>query len=190
MKIIVGLGNAGQSYKNTRHNIGFAALEKFWSSEKNKFNDFKFIKRYKAEISQGKINQEKIILVKPQTYMNLSGQAIKPIMKFYKIRPGDLWVIHDDKDLYLGTIRISRGRGSAGHKGVQNVIDELGSKDFARFRLGVMTPRGEKITAEKFVLKKFSKSELTEVKKIIEKTVSCLETAISLGVEKTMAKYN
>jgi PTH1 family peptidyl-tRNA hydrolase len=192
MKIIVGLGNPGKKFEKTRHNLGFMVLDGF--SKKNKFPKFKMKKEFLAMVSEKKIGKEKIILVKPQTFMNNSGLAVKEILKKLRtsnIEPltSNLWVIHDDLDIPFGKIKISFGRGSGGHKGVQSIIDEIGRKDFVRFRIGI----GKKevgIRKKEFVLEKFSKKEEKILKKVIELICRAIEMAIKEGIEKAMSEFN
>jgi len=187
MKIIVGLGNPGKKFEKTRHNLGFMVLDKF--SRKNKFPKFKMEKEFLAEISEKKIGKEKIILVKPQTFMNSSGKSVKLLTRTFNFEPKNLFVIHDDLDIPFGKIKISFGRGSAGHKGVQSIIDELGAKDFVRFRIGI----GKKevgIRKKEFVLEKFSKKEEKILKKVIELIYQAIEMAIREGVERAMSEFN
>jgi len=192
MKIIVGLGNPGKKFEKTRHNLGFMVLDRF--ARKNKFPKFKMKKEFLATVSEKKIGKEKIILVKPQTFMNNSGLAVKRI--FEKLRTSNiepltsnLWVIHDDLDILFGKIKISFGRGSGGHKGVQSIIDEIGRKDFVRFRIGI----GKKevgIRKKEFVLEKFSKKEEKILKKVIELICRAIEMAIKEGIKKAMSEFN
>jgi PTH1 family peptidyl-tRNA hydrolase len=154
MKLIIGLGNPGQKYNNTRHNVGFEILDLL-------SKDFKFEKKFHAEIAK---NGE-LLLAKPQTFMNLSGSAVQAIMTFYKITPDNLTVIHDDLDINIGEYKIQTNRSSAGHNGVQSIIDTLGTKDFHRIRVGIKSEKANpNIPVENFVLNKFSKEE----EKIIE----------------------
>lgn len=146
MLLIVGLGNPGKKYQNTRHNIGARMVDKL-------------------------PKRSGFIVVKPKTFMNQSGKAVKALIKFYKIKPENLWIIHDDIDLPLGKIRISKGRGSGGHKGVQSIIDELGTKDFWRLRIGICPKEGKPKNIEKFVLQKFTKEEEKIVKEVIKKAI-------------------
>jgi PTH1 family peptidyl-tRNA hydrolase len=196
------LGNPGKKFQKTRHNLGFRVLEEFL--KENNFPKFKLSKKFKAEISEGEIFGKKIILAKPQTFMNESGKAVKLLTKTYlpatrlrsrrwqagNLKPKTLFVIHDDIDLPLGEIKISIGRGSAGHKGVQSIIDELGTKNFVRFRVGIMNYELGIKKIEKFVLEKFTKTEEKIVKKLIKKTVEAIEFALKEGIEKTMQKFN
>jgi len=167
MILIVGLGNPGKKYQKTRHNIGFRVVDELKS-----------------------LNLKRVILVKPKTFMNLSGKAVKSLMTKYKVPPLNLWVIHDDIDLPLGKIRISVGRGAAGHKGVESIIKELGTKNFVRFRIGICPKAGKPKNIEKFVLQKFNKKEEKLVKEVIKKTTQAIEFSLKEGLEKAMSKYN
>lgn len=190
MKIIVGLGNPGKQYEKTWHNLGFLTLDEFQKQNPDNFDNFKLNKKFKAEISIGKIDKEKIILAKPQTFMNLSGESIKLILKFYKIKPNDLWAIHDDIDLSLGKIKISQNSSAAGHKGVQNIIDNIKTKNFTRFRIGIKAEREYKIPTEEYVLQKFSKEEEKIINQSIEKTIQALNLAIEKDVKTAMNEFN
>jgi PTH1 family peptidyl-tRNA hydrolase len=190
MKLIVGLGNPDKKYQNTPHNLGFVAVDKIQKEYKEFFPNFKLNKKFQAEISKGKFPDKDIILAKPQTFINLSGKSVQAIKKFYKIRPQNIWIFHDDIDLPLGKIRISKGSGAAGHKGVQNIIDLLGTKNFVRFRMGIKTPMAEKILSEDFVLRKFSKSDQIKAGKMIEQILEACNTAAELGIAKAMNKFN
>lgn len=177
MKLIVGLGNPGIKYKKTRHNVGFRVIDEiaanfqFQPYEKQQAAAiFNFQPIFNAQISKGIFKRQKIILAKPRTYMNNSGQAVKSLTKNYKLKTKNLLVIHDDLDLALGKFKLQKGRGSAGHKGVQSIIDALGTKDFWRLRIGIKPVDNEQQTmnnVEKFVLGKFTKKE----EKIIQKTI-------------------
>lgn len=198
--LLAGLGNPGKKYAHTRHNAGFLFVDYFWKKYRDEFDfsDWEFKKNLNAEISVGKIKNSakkkntglnilavasllspnkkypedaKIILVKPQTFMNLSGVAVKKALKFYKIKPGDLIVAHDDIDLALGKFKISVGSRAAGHNGVQNVIDQLGTKDFARIRIGVNNRGDKKIPTEKYVLGKLTSAETKKISETISKIV-------------------
>ncbi len=188
MIIIVGLGNPGQKFENTPHNLGFAVVDIF--KERNDFPDFSLSKKFNVQISEAVFNNEKIILAKPQTFMNLSGVSIKKMTKNYKLETESLIVVHDDIDLALRKIKIAVGRGSAGHKGIESIIKECGTKDFARFRVGVKPNSGEMKNPERFVLRKFDKTEEKTIKEVIERTAEAIEFAITQGVEKTMNEYN
>jgi len=144
MFLIAGLGNPGEKYQKTRHSIGFSVIENLKLKIEN-FSDWKHEKKFQAEISQGKIDKQKVILAKPQTFMNNSGKAVTKLTKNYKLKTINLFVIHDDADLPLGTIRIVKNRGSAGHKGVESIMRALKTQNFVRFRIGTWTEQNRKI---------------------------------------------
>jgi PTH1 family peptidyl-tRNA hydrolase len=137
--MIVGLGNPGREYRETRHNIGFMVVDTFAAKHEIKLSKV----QNKAIVGIGKIGETKVILVKPQTYMNLSGQAVSALVRFYKIPLGNLVVAHDDVDLPFGVIRMRPGGGSAGQKGINSIIERVGSQDFPRLRMGVGRPPGQ-----------------------------------------------
>lgn len=156
MKLVVGLGNPGKEYDNTRHNFGFMVVEKF--------GPFRFDKTFNALVNKN----ASVIFALPQTFMNESGLAVQKISDFFKIGPDDLWVIHDDIDLPLGEVRMSQGQSSAGHKGVESIISSLGTQDFHRLRLGIMSASKGMIPTEKFVLQNFTDLENPTVTKTID----------------------
>ena len=190
MIVILGLGNPGKKYQKTRHNIGFRVVEEF--AKENNFPSFRVSKKIRAEISEGTFDNEKIILAKPQTFMNLSGKSVKKLTCNLQLTTDNLWVVHDDIDLPLGKIKIAISRGAAGHKGVESIIKELKTKKFVRFRIGVNheTCNMKHETAEKFVLEKFSKKEEKIVGEVIKKTMQAIEIALGEGVEKAQSTYN
>jgi len=193
MKIIFGLGNPGEKYRKTRHNIGFRIIEEF--VRKNNFPKFKSIRKFNAEISERVLNREKIILSKPQTFMNLSGKAVKSFTNFYHLPTTDLYLIHDDIDLPLGKIKIAIGRGGAGHKGVESAIKELKTKNFVRFRIGIQPSTknimgGKPKNVERFVLQKFNNEEEKIVEKVIKKTIEAIEMILKEGPERVMSRFN
>jgi len=201
MIIIVGLGNPGKKYQNTRHNVGFQAIDEIAANFQ--FSPAPFSRGgvqsiFNAQISKGQIANEKIILVKPQTFMNQSGKAIKSLLKKISLNTRivelskHLWIIHDDIDLPLGKIRIAKNRGSAGHKGAESIIKELGTKNFIRFRIGIKPKQSCKPVygAERFVLRCFTKEEKEIIKKVIKKTVKAIELFLREGLEKAMNEYN
>lgn len=176
MKLIIGLGNPGNKYKKTRHNIGFMVIDEITTNFQFPIFNFKSI--FNAEISKKILKNQKIILVKPQTFMNNSGRAVKAIIDYYKITTEDIIVIHDDIDLDLGEIKMQQDRSSAGHNGVQSIIDSIGTKDFTRIRIGIKPINKEiSIDTEKFVLQKFTKEEEI-VQKTIEKAAALVVAAL------------
>jgi len=189
MIIIVGLGNPAKKFKNTPHNIGFETINRF--QKENNFPNFSFSKKFQAKISEKKINQKKVILLKPQTFMNSSGETVASTINFYKIKPTpeSIWVVHDDIDLKMGNLKISNNRGSGGHKGVKSIIDKIKTKNFTRFRIGIK-PEKEKVATDKFVLKKLNKDQKKIIKEVIQKTTQALPAAINKGIEKATINYN
>jgi len=152
MKIIVGLGNPGDKYKLTRHNIGFMILD---AMAEELDLSWQFNKKFNAEIA--KFNDS--LLAKPQTFMNLSGESVRKILAFHKLAENSLIVIHDDIDVDFGRYKIANDSRAAGHNGVQSIIDQLGTQKFTRYRIGVRNEQRNNIPADKFVLEKFSKEE-------------------------------
>ena len=193
MILIIGLGNPGKKYDNTRHNVGFIVVDEF--QRKNKFPVFKLSNKFLAETSEENLNGEKIILAKPRTFMNESGKSVKKLVSSSGLKISDLWVIHDDIDLPLGKIRIVKNRGAAGHKGVESIAKTLGTKDFVRFRIGIRPTtiiRGQKtkINVENFVLQKFKKEEEKIIETVIGKAIEAIEFSLKERVEKAMSEFN
>jgi len=173
MYVIVGLGNPEKKYEQTRHNVGFLVLDAF--QKEHGFSEFTLSRKHTSLISKGILNETKILLAKPQTFMNNSGRAVKSLAA---TKP-DLILVHDDIDIPLGKIKISKNRGSAGHKGIDSIIQSLGTKNFTRIRIGIQPTRGKPTNVEKFVLQKFSKQEIQTVKKVIKTATASLKTIIS-----------
>jgi len=169
MKIIFGLGNPGTEYEGTRHNIGFYfadKLRKAWD-----FPDYKYQNNYDAWFSKGIYDNKEVILAKPATFMNDSGKSVQTITQFYKIDPKDIIVIHDDLDIVVGNYKISKNVSSAGHNGIDSIIEKIGTQDFTRVRVGVEMEAGRQsrqTSGEEFVLQKFTEDELEKIKRISE----------------------
>lgn len=164
MKLIIGLGNPGKQYEKTRHNAGFIVLDAL--REKWEFSEFQFSKKFNAEVSEGSVDGSKMILAKPQSFMNRSGQVVRAIMDFYKLTPEDIIVIHDDLDIDLGTFKVSSDTSAGGHNGVQSIVDHLGTQQFKRIRIGIEGAERKKsrtMPGEAFVLQDFSDEELSAV---------------------------
>lgn len=166
MRLIVGLGNPGKQYEQTRHNIGFMALDAI--ADRFGFPAFQENKKFFGLVSEGSIQNEKTLLLKPQTFMNFSGKSVRAAMDFYKISLADISLIHDDVDLELGTYKITENSRSAGHRGVQNVIDTLGTQEFRRCRIGA-GPVPENMETDAFVLKKMHDEDLKILGEVFEK---------------------
>ena len=182
--IIIGLGNPGVKFKGTRHNVGFMVLDKF--AEGNNFPEFRLQKKLEALVSEGIIGENKIILAKPQTFMNESGKAVQKILK--SMPKASLIAVHDDVDMPTGKIKIVEERGSAGHKGVESIIKNVGNEGLIRFRIGIAGQTGTK--AKEVVLKKFTSGEKKNITETIAKVAEALNFFLQNGPEKTMNKYN
>lgn len=165
MKIILGLGNPGKEYERTRHNLGFMAVD--YLREALDYSPWKEDKKKEILFSEGKSGKKKVLIVKPLTFMNRSGDALRKIVSKSKVRPEDLLVIHDELDLPWGSLRSAISRGSAGHKGVESILLAFGSKDFKRIRVGVGRPV-ENTATEKYVLGKLKKEEASALPGILE----------------------
>ncbi|MEA3272218.1 MAG: aminoacyl-tRNA hydrolase [Patescibacteria group bacterium] len=171
MKLIIGLGNPGRKYKKTRHNVGFRVLDEMIKDSSTSLRtSFKFDKKFNADV----VKKGQIIFAKPQTFMNKSGEAVWAIQKYYKIKSDDIVVVHDELYLELGKVRESTGSRSAGHNGVQSIINLLDTKNFTRVRIGI-GPCPKKIPAEKFVLQKFSRKEEKELEEIIKRVIEIIK---------------
>ncbi len=187
MKLIIGLGNPSPEYEKTRHNAGFLVLEKFLQKQ-SEVEEWRLKKKSGAEIIETKIEKEKIILARPQTFMNKSGEAASWLMKFYKIQPSDILVIHDDLDLPLGALRLKQGGSSAGHQGVESIIQAIGP-DFIRVRLGI-APQNRVKRAERFVLEKFTAAEVNKLEPQLTRAAAAIVLIIQEGLSKAMSLYN
>lgn len=183
--LIVGLGNPGRDYRDNRHNIGFMVLDALAVRLNLSFSRFQF----KALVTSGEYGGNKFILAKPQTYMNLSDQAVVSILKFYKLPLSNFIVANDDLDLPLGTIRIRPSGGSAGQKGVNSIIENLGTQDFPRLRLGIGRPPGQMQAAD-YVLQNFGIGEMTLVNDMIQRAVDAVLLFAESGLNAAMTKYN
>ena len=183
--LIVGLGNPGREYKHTRHNIGFMAVDKLAADLGIRFTKV----QSKAIIGITPFEEAKLILSKPQTFMNLSGQAVSSLMRFYKVPLEQLLVIHDDIDLPLATIRIRPGGGSAGQKGLGSIIEQLGTQSFARMRIGVGRPPG-RMSAPDYVLQDFDKAEQSLMERVVAEASEAARIFVRDGLETAMNKYN
>lgn len=190
MKLIIGLGNPGKKYQNTKHNAGFLTLD-FLAEEligKNpKWNESK---KGKVQYLKTEINGEVVELLKPQSFMNNSGFGVKYAQKKHDFKPEDIFVIYDDLDIDLGDIKVGFFESAGGHNGVKSVIQHLGFHNFLRFRIGIKTPLLERIPADKYVLSRFSFFDKLKFKKAIHKTAEAIESAIEKDPREIMNKYN
>ena len=185
MKLIVGLGNPGNKYEKTRHNIGFMFTDEL--VKKNNFN-FTLDKKLQTKIASGIINNEKVYIIQPQTYMNLSGEAVRAVCKYYGIDVNDILVIYDDLDLPVGKVRIRPNGSSGGHRGMQNIIDMLQTKEIHRIRIGIDGCDKDKVID--YVLGRFNKEEEIEISLIISKADLMIESYLKESFENFMNRYN
>ena len=203
MKLIVGLGNPGEQYEKTRHNVGFMVVEQFLKDfQTSKDTLWQDSKKFKADIAEiewqpkhGKA--QKAMLVKPKTYMNNSGMAVGALATFYKVGPEDILVVHDDVDLRLGSLRIRKGGGSGGHRGIESLLSLFPDGNFWRVRCGIGRPE-DTIKAnmasskgiDDFVLGNFSHEEHGRVKELVHRAAKALEMSLEEDLEAAMNKYN
>jgi len=187
MHLIVGLGNPKKEYEGTRHNVGRDLLLDF--AKKNSFPEFSENKKFNALSSERKLEKQKIILLLPETFMNLSGDAVGKAIRFFKIKPENILVLQDDIDLPFKKAKISFDKNSGGHKGIEDIIKKLGTKKFWRLRIGI-NPTKKKKDAMTVVLKNFSKKEQEELKKLKKKIDEAILSFILKSPEKAMAEFN
>ena len=184
IKLLVGLGNPGTRYARNRHNVGFMAVEAF--ARKHSF-DIKR-KKFNAEIAEGAIDGTRLLIAKPQTYMNLSGEAVSKLFLFYKVAPHDLLVVYDDLDLPLGKLRL-RGSGSAGgHHGMESIIAHIGTSEFPRLRVGIGRPNPEADVDH--VLGNFEGDERQVAEESIERAAEAIEAWMKDGITVAMNRFN
>ena len=185
MKLVVGLGNPGKQYEATKHNIGFMVIDAIadsvphtpWKEEQS------------AEVCSITVDGEKVLLVKPQTFMNASGESVGPLMRYYKIDPSDVYCIYDDMDLPVGKLRIRPNGSSGGHNGIKSLISHIGTENFPRFRVGIGRPLPQ-WTVIDHVLAPFSEESQEKVQKGIKDTVKAVLGTLEVGIDKGMNLFN
>ena len=182
MKLIVGLGNPGKQYETTRHNMGFMAID-FYVQK----NNLSLKKKFNGLYCETTIKGEKVIILKPQTYMNLSGDSIIQFMNYYHIDVEDLLVVYDDKDFEVGTFKIKRGGSSGGHNGMNNIISHLKTQNIKRIRIGISK---NEIPLIDYVLQKMSKEEIEKVNNILPIISDVIDDFVRLDFDALMSKYN
>jgi peptidyl-tRNA hydrolase, PTH1 family len=183
--VIAGLGNPGKKYAQTRHNAGFMLIDLLAKEHDMVFDELS----HKGMVARGKIGPLNALLVKPQAYMNLSGETIAPICRFYKVPFDHLLVVCDDIDIPLGTLRLRPGGGSAGHRGMQSIIQQLGSDEFPRLRIGVSRPPGN-MAAEDYVLLPLNPAEAQVLEISLKNGLQAIETILTDGLEAAMNRFN
>ncbi len=183
--LIVGLGNPGREYQGSRHNFGFMVVDRLAV----RLNAQKLRLQSKAIVTDAIYQERKLILAKPQTYMNLSGQAVQGLLRFYRLPLEALLVAHDDLDLPYGTLRLRPGGGAGGQRGVESVIQSLGVKEFPRLRLGIGRPPG-RMEPKDYVLQEFSAAEQKALSEILERAADAVLIFATEGLDKAMNRYN
>jgi len=186
MRLIAGLGNPGRRYRNTRHNIGFTAVQALAKSYRSSFKREGALAALSARI---KIAGESVILALPLTFMNLSGLAVGALLKKYRLHPQSLLVVCDDLDLELGRLKVKSSGSSGGHRGLESIIDILGSQSFSRLRLGIGRPP-ENVDPAEYVLTGFTKKEKETAREVIDNAARCCESWVSKGIIGTMNIFN
>lgn len=186
MYLIVGLGNPGVKYTLTRHNIGFLAIDalaRSYGAEVSKED-------HKALTLKMKLDDKDVLLVKPQTFMNLSGESVIPLMQYYKVVPENLLVIHDEVDQPFGYMKLQKNRGAAGHNGIRSVTEQLGHQDYARLRLGVGRPSNTHVPVSDYVLQNFDKQEQAQLAEFLNHAGDAVEAFIFNGLERAAGEFN
>lgn len=183
--LIVGLGNPGRRYRNDRHNIGFMVMNQLAEKYGEAFGKVQF----DALVTIFRLDGEKVLLVKPQTFMNNSGTSVAQLKRYYRILSTNILIIFDDLDLPVGYLRVRPQGGSGGHQGMQSIIKNIGSQEFPRMRLGIGRPPG-KMDPSTYVLQSFTEEESLTVEIQLNRAVECIETFLSDGIETAMNHFN
>lgn len=183
--LLIGLGNPGREYRDNRHNFGFMLIDRLIV----RLNARGMKLQSKAIVTDAVYNEHKLILAKPQTYMNLSGQSAQGLIHFYKLELSNVIIAHDDLDLPFGTIRLRPGGGPGGQKGVASTIEHMGTQDIPRLRMGIGRPPG-RMDAAAYVLQDFSKDEMKELSSILDRAADAVLTFVNDGLDKAMNKFN
>ena len=192
MKLIVGLGNPGRDYVNNRHNVGFKCVDLFAREHGISLNQ----RRARSKLGTGEVANTRIVVAKPQTFMNLSGEAVSALARRYKLSPEDILVIHDDLDLPLGKIRIREKGSSGGHNGLKSIIARLGTRDFPRIRVGIAPNESSdgaaapEVDAVEHVLSDFTDAEKTVMREVYLKVTAAIHCILAEGISAAMNKYN
>lgn len=182
IKLVTFLGNPGNEYARTRHNIGWLVADKF-----SPLVGTNWQKKFKGSLSQATISGQKIHFLKPQTFMNLSGESVQAAMQFFKIKSDELLVVHDDIELVFGVIGFKKGGGLGGHNGLRSIEKQIGTRDFCRFRIGVSRPSHGSVAS--YVLSKFSTEEQEWLPVLLEKSASLLERSLGEGIDDYVKRF-
>ena len=185
MKLVVGLGNPGSRYERTRHNVGFGVVERLAERHGVAVKD----KRFNARIGRGQIVGEQVLLARPQTWMNLSGDSVGPMKGYYKLTREEIIVVHDDLDLPFGVVRIKAGGGHGGHNGLRDLVKKTGGAEFNRVRIGIGRPDGPMDPAD-YVLARWSAEQASVVPDLVDRAADCVEAVLRDGVKDAMNRFN
>lgn len=187
MKIVIGLGNPTNKYENTRHNVGFKVLDELADRIGSNFS---VENKFKSHVLKGIIKSEQVLLVKPQTFMNLSGEAVALIIGYFKVDINDMIVVYDDLSLEMGTLRFRANGSDGGHNGIKSIINSLGgNKNFVRLKVGI-GPQPPYMPAEKFVLGEFTSQEQELLKDVVKVSANAVECFINSGISEAQNKFN
>jgi len=185
MKVIVGLGNPGGSYSRSRHNVGFRVVDELAERHGMRFSR----REYKSQVADGRIGDEPVLLMKPQTYMNLSGDAVQRARRDLRLEPNEFLVVYDDLDLAVGRLRVGASGGAGGHHGVESIIEALGSKGFPRIRIGIGRP-GSKDANVDYLLDSMTQEEAEALAGSVARAADAVEVALRDGVASAMSRFN
>ncbi len=183
--LIAGLGNPGREYRFTRHNVGFMVIDRLGADLGVRLSRL----QSRALVGAGAWEGQKVVLAKPQTYMNLSGQAVSSLVRFYRLPLEQLLVVHDEIDLPFGTLRMRPGGGSAGQKGLGSIIEQLGTQEFPRLRIGVGRPQGQRGAAD-YVLGEFTNGDQDVLEQVLDEAVAAVKAFLKLGLTNAMNQFN
>lgn len=187
-RLVVGLGNPGREYAGHRHNVGFMVVDRLAGAVGVALGQ----SRFQGRFGQGDIGKTRLLLLEPQTYMNVSGEAVSAAARFYKVEPNDLLVVHDELDLPFGRLQLKKGGGTGGHNGLESIVEQLGTPDFARLRFGIGKPAGpnakERVVGH--VLHDFSAEEREPLGPLLERAVDMARAWVSLGLAEAMNRHN
>lgn len=200
VQLIAGLGNPGPQYEKTRHNLGFMLVDALYASAAEKSQAGAWRERSGALVSEVRVGSERLLLVKPQTFMNRSGEPLVQVMQFYKVAASGIAVLHDEVDIPLGALRIKQGGGDGGHNGIKSVAQSLGTPEFVRFRLGIgrppIPPGVDAANVQRpdgvsnWVLGRFAQEELAVIKELLTRATLALETLGAEGIKAAQNRFN
>lgn len=187
MRLVVGLGNPGEKYSATRHNIGFVVVDRLHVSSSGSTS---FRPQYDGSLALSRVDDREVALLKPQTFMNRSGRSVHQALEHLELEPQDMVVIHDDLDLELGTVRVKRGGGSGGHRGLESCFVELGTREFVRVRVGIGRPPSEEQSATDYVLLPFDEAQREALPEVVNIAADAVRETVTVGAVAAMNRFN